>query len=165
MQMTKNTFGSVTAGRWTLSTLLFTLLILTLCLPSTAMAGDIEESFPFELDKWYDINFEEGPVTIHRVRVEIIESNIKSRVFRPGTKNDPMVQDVQIQVEYSNDAERDYEADLEIFWLDSKGHKIDGYEGEEDIDEEERREEMTALRSTLVYGLEVAKTLSVKISF
>ena len=136
-----------------------------LWMPALAGAEVIDKEFPFELDKWYDINFEDGPITIHRVRVEAIEGNFKSRVFRPGLKNDEMVQDVQIQVEYSNDASRDYEAELEIFWLDSEGRRIDGYQGEEDMDEEERREEMTALRSTLVYGLEVAKTLSVKITY
>ncbi len=141
------------------------LLTITMLVPTLAGAEVIEKKFPFELDEWFDINFEDGPITIHRVRVEAVDGNFKSRVFRPGLKNDEMVRDVQIQVEYSNDASKDIEAELEIFWLDSQGRKIDGYHGEEDMDEEERREEMTALRSTLVYGLDVAKTLSVKISY
>lgn len=146
--------------------------LVCLCLPCLAIsfvaplsADVIEKTFPFELGEWHDIEYEDGPLTIHRVRVEPIEGNFKSRVFRPGLKNDPMVRDVQIQVEYSNDSSRDVEAELEIFWLDSKGRRIDGYQGEEDMDEEERHEEMTALRSTLVYGLEVAKKLHVKIRF
>ncbi len=146
-------------------TLWAVIFVAFLLIPTLAGAEVIEKEFPFELGKWYDINFEDGPITVHRVRVEAVEGNFKSRVFRPGLKNDEMVRDVQIQVEYSNDASRDYEAELEIFWLDSKGRRIDGYHGEEDMDEEERREEMTALRSTLVYGLEVAETLSVKITF
>ena len=141
------------------------LLLAAVVFPALAHADVIEKKFPFKLDEWHDINYEDGPLTIHRVRVEAVSGNFKSRVFRPGLKNDPMVQDVQIQVEYSNDSSRDVDAELEIFWLDSKGRRIDGYHGEEDMDEEERHEEMTALRSTLVYGLEVAKSLSVKITF
>lgn len=128
-------------------------------------AETLERDFPFELDTWYDLDVEDGPVTLHRIRVASIEGNFKSRVFRPGTKKDGMVQDVQIQVEYSNDSTNDINAELEIFWLDAEGRRIDGYAGDEDMDEEERRSKMTALRSTLVYGLEVAKTLSVKILF
>ncbi len=139
-------------------------VLIALVVP-TASAGEIDTSFPFVLDEWIEINYEEDGLKIQRIRVETIESNFKSRVFRPGLKNDPLIQDVQIQVEYSNDTTRDVEADLEIFWVDAKGERIDGYAGEEDMDEGERNEEMTALRSTLVYGLDAAKKLEVKIKF
>ena len=139
------------------------ILMLLVALP--ASAETIEKTFPFELGKWHDIEVKDGALTIHRVRVEPVDGNFKSRVFRPGLKNDAMVRDVQIQVEYSNDMSRDVEAELEIFWLDAKGRRIDGYHGEEDMDEEERHDQMTALRSTLVYGLDVAKKLYVKIRF
>lgn len=144
--------------------LLIAFLAAGLLVPN-AGAETIERDFPFELDEWYTLDVSDGPLTLHRIRVAAIKSNFKSRVFRPGLKGDPMVRDVQIQIEYSNDSSKDVEAQLEIFWLDSKGRRIDGYEGEEDMDEEERHDEMTALRSTLVYGLEVAKTLSVKITY
>lgn len=148
-----------------LATALLTLFVVLLLAAAPAAAADIETSFPFVLDEWYDIDYEEDGLTIHRIRVEEVSANIKSRVFRPGIKDDPMVQDVQIQVEYSNDTDRDVEADLEIFWVDERGRRIDGYEGEEDMDEGERHEQMTALRSTLVYGLERAEKLDVKIRF
>ncbi len=146
----------------------YTLGAFALCLflaAGPSAAETIEKSFPFELDTWYDIEVEDGPAIIHRIRVASVDGNFKSRVFRPGTKKDGMVRDVQIQVEYSNDSSKDIDTDLEVFWLDAQGRKIDGYEGEEDMDEEQRRDKMTALRSTLVYGLDVAKTLSVKIRF
>lgn len=147
------------------ATVLAALALALLMLPGTLAAEDVDRSFPFELDTWYDLNVEADGITLHRVRVEKVDSNIKSRVFRPGIKDDPMIQDVQIQVEYSNDSRRDVEADLEIFWVDSRGRRIDGYEGEEDMDEGERYEQMTALRSTLTYGLDVAEKLDVKIRF
>ena len=144
---------------------LLSLLGASTLLAPVASAETIEREFPFELDKWFELGIEDGPVTFHRVRVEAVDSNFKSRVFRPGLKGDAMVRDVQIQVEYSNESSQDVETELEIFWLDARGRKIDGYHGEEDMDEEERHDEMTALRSTLVYGLDVAKTLSVKIKY
>ena len=130
-----------------------------------ASADVVEKTFPFKLDEWFDIDYEDGPLAIHRVRVKTMKGNFKSKVFRPGVDKDPMLQDVQVQVEYSNDMSRDIEAHLEIFWVDSKGRRIDGYDGTEDMDEEERHELMTSIRSTLVYGLDVAKKLKVKITF
>lgn len=145
--------------------LVLAVLALAFLMPQSLLGATIDKEFPFELDKWYDLGITDGDVTIHRVRVEAVSSNIKSRIFRPGLSNDPLVRDVQIQVEYSNDSSRDYEADLAIFWVDGQGRRIDGYEGEEDMDEEEQHEEMTALRSTLTYGLDVAKKLKVHIKF
>ena len=83
------------------------LLLLTVTVAVPAGADTIEKKFPFKLDKWYDIEYEDGDLTIHRVRVEAVEGNFKSRIFRPGMKSDGMFQDVQIQVEYSNDMSRD----------------------------------------------------------
>jgi hypothetical protein len=134
-----------------------------LAVAAPASAEKIEREFPFELDEWFAIDHQEGDVTIRRIRVET-KANVKSRIMRPGAKADPMVQDVQIQVEYTNDADRDIECELEIFWLDAEGRRIDGYDGKEDMEEDETGE-MTALRSTLAYGLEVAKKLSVKIVY
>lgn len=127
-----------------------------------AGAASISREFPFELDKWYELDVTDGPVTIHRVRVEHLDGNIKSTVFR-GT-NTEFVETVQIQVEYTNESDRDYDADLDIVWVDSQGREIDGYRDEEGIDEESH-DEMTAALSTSKYGLEVAKTLRVKIDF
>jgi len=141
-------------------------MVFGLMLPAaTSSAGSIDTTFPFELDTWFDINHEDGSVTIHRVRVAALEANIKSRVFRPGLKADPMVQDVQIQVEYSNSSKKDVEAELEIYWVDAKGRRIDGYKGNEDANGDESHERMTAARSTLVYGIEMASKLEVKIRF
>lgn len=125
-------------------------------------AVEIQKEFPFRLDEWFEIDVEDGPVTIHRIRVETKKGNVKSKVFRPG--NSKFLQTVQIQIEYTNDSKRDYEADLDIVWVDANGEEIDGYRDEEDIDEDER-DEMTAMLSTLKYGLEQAKTLRVGIKF
>lgn len=136
------------------------ILLLGLAVP--AAADTIEREFPFEVDTWFDIDFKDGDISVKRVRVKSIAGNFKSRVFRPGKTE--FVTDVQIQVAYSNRGRNDVEADLDIVWVDSKGREIDGYRGEEDMDEGEN-DEMTAAISTSKYGLEVAKKLVVKIDF
>ena len=135
---------------------------LVLCLAAPAAADTIEREFPFEVDQWFDLDYKDGDITVRRVRIKSVSGNFKSKVFRPG-KSD-FVTDVQIQVEYSNRGPNDVEADLDIVWVDSQGREIDGYRGEEDMDEGEN-DEMTAALSTLVYGLDVAKKLIVKIDF
>jgi len=144
----------------TLAAAMLGILGLSLFATLPAAAVEIETDFPFELDKWYDLDFEDGPVTLHRVRVVAQKSNVKSRLFRPS--NSEFSETVQIQVEYTNTADKDYEADIDIVWVDAKGNEIDGYRDEEGIDEDEH-DEMTMTFSTLRYGLEQAKTLRVKI--
>lgn len=125
-------------------------------------AANIQKEFPFAVDEWFDIDVTDGPVTIHRIRIATQKGNIKSKLFRPG--NSAFSATVQIQIEYTNDSSRDYDADLDIVWVDAKGNEIDGYRDEEGIDEDEK-DEMTAVLSTLKYGLEQAKTLRVGIRF
>lgn len=140
--------------------LLFALSLIFL--PSPSAAGEVQREFPFELDKWYDLDVTEGDVTVHRIRVERLKGNVKSKIFRPS--NSEFSVTVQIQIEYTNDAKRDYEADLDIVWVDANGNEIDGYRDDEDMDEEES-DEMTAAFSTSKYGLEQAKTLRVGIEW
>ena len=144
------------------SLFLLALGALLLCLAAPAAAETIEKEFPFEIDTWFDLDYEEGNLSVKRVQVKSIGGNFKSRVFRPGKTE--FVTDVQIQVEYANRGSNDVEARLDIVWVDSQGREIDGYRGEEDMDEGER-DEMTAAISTSRYGLEVAKKLIVKIDF
>lgn len=140
---------------------LFAFLFL-LAVAAPASAVTIEKDFPFELDTWYEIGHENGPIQIHRVRVKHVAGNLKSRVFRGNDTE--FVETVQIQVEYTNRSDDDVEADLDIVWVDSQGREIDGYREEEDMDEDEH-DEMTAALSTSKYGLEVAKTLKVRITY
>jgi len=138
------------------------LALLSLLLAATATAATINKDFPFEVDKWYDLDVVDGEVTIHRVRIEVQSGNVKSRIFRPS--NSEFSTTVQIQVSYTNDKSKDVEADIDIVWLDQAGKEIDGYRDEEDMDEDES-DKMTMTFSTSKYGLEVAKTLRVRIDF
>ncbi|MFI5143170.1 MAG: hypothetical protein ACHQQS_15535 [Thermoanaerobaculales bacterium] len=116
-----------------------------------------ESKVNFELDKWYEVNLKDGPVTLHRLRLERKGGLTKSAFFRPG--NSQYLEDVQIQIEYSNQADRDWRTDFEITWRDGAGKVIDGYRGDEQLDDRKDRDLATVTLSTLRYGLEKASTL------
>ncbi len=143
------------------------LVIMTMALMGSmfAYSGELTKNVNFALDKWVELNSTDGPVTIHRFR--IIEQKksgfTKSALFRPGNSENLM--EIQIQIEYSNDSSRDWDADIEIGWYDAQGKLIDGYNDTESINEDERKEEITVTLSTLKYGIEVAKKLKLHIEY
>jgi hypothetical protein len=137
-------------------------LVVTVALPTMA-AAQVNMTVDFDLDKWWDVEKTSGSVTVHRIRVKDQKSNIKSKLFRPG--NSEYLKTIVIEMEFSNDATRDIEADVNIEWKDSSGKTIDGYHDDEDFDEGERHEIQTITLSTLQYGLEVAKKLHIKIDW
>ena len=134
------------------------------CASFSLFAGEINKSVPFVLDEWIKLEISDGPVTIHRFRIEKKKGGItKSKLMRPG--NAEFLETIQIQIEYSNKSSRDWEADMDITWIDANGKTIDGYRDDEDLDDEEQYDQATVMLSTLKYGLERAKTLKIHISF
>jgi hypothetical protein len=127
------------------------------------LAGEVTKSVPFVLDEWTELQAVDGAVTLHRVRLTRQSGLTKSKLFRPGQGR--FLEDVQIQLEFSNDSTKDWEARLDVEWLDAAGEVVDGYDGEEGLDSEARREVQTVTLSTLKYGLARAKTLRFAISF
>lgn len=139
--------------------------LVALLAPSGAQAGEVDRSFPFELDRWFDLDVTDGPVTLHRIRVVEKTSGItKSSILRVGGSS-PFATTVVIELEYSNDSPRDWEAKVLAQWVDGQGRAIDGYDGDETLGEDERNEDTTMTISTIKYGLEVAREFEVKISF
>ncbi|MCB1050776.1 MAG: hypothetical protein H6510_10875 [Acidobacteria bacterium] len=143
--------------------MLRTLILMALC-GSLVFAGETKKNVPFKLDQWVELKSTDGPVTLHRIRiVEQSGGLTKSKLMRPG--NAEHLQTIQIQIEYSNSASRDWDAHLDIAWVDADGVVIDGYNDKENLDSEESYEKVTVTLSTLKYGLKRAKTLKVKISY
>lgn len=127
-------------------------------------AGEVSKSVPFEFDKWIDLNVTDGPCTLHRIRIVKKSGGVTKSLFaRPG--NSEYLEDVQIQLEYTNDATKDWEAHLTAEWLDGDGKVIDGYNDDESLDSESRADDTTVTLSTLKYGLQKAKKFNVKINF
>ncbi|MCB1044455.1 MAG: hypothetical protein KDC35_16045 [Acidobacteria bacterium] len=131
----------------------------------TAMAGEVSKNVNFQLDKWIELEVTDGPVTLHRIRIEKISAGglTKSKLFRPG--NSENLQEIQIQLEFSNDSSRDWEAHIDLGWYDGAGKLIDGYRDKENLDESENHDLATVTLSTLKYGIEAAKKLKFTIKF
>jgi hypothetical protein len=138
------------------------LMVAGMALP--ARAASIEKTFTFEVGKWYDLDVSEGPATVHRIRIAEQTGGItKSSIFRPTGSE--FLRTVQMQIEYSNAATKDWEAKFEVVWVDNDDKVIDGYRGTEDMDKKQNHDLMTVTLSTLKYGIDVGKKLRVKIDF
>ncbi|MEO7795783.1 MAG: hypothetical protein ABIV06_13520 [Thermoanaerobaculia bacterium] len=137
------------------------MLVVLCCGSGLAYADTAEKIVAFKLDEWIDLASTDGPVTLHRIRV-VREGGIsKSTFIRPG--NSQYLVDVQIQLEYTNDSRKDWEAKFDVESLDSGGEAIDVYRGDEGLDSEQLHEEQTVTLSTLQYGLEKARKLKIRI--
>jgi hypothetical protein len=130
--------------------------------PRRVEGATLQRTVPFALDQWVDLDLKDGPVTIHRLRVERKGGRgFKSVISRPGTTE--FLQDVQIQVEFSNTSTSDWKVKADIVWLDASDKVIDGYKGAEGLDDRSSHELATMLFSTLKYGLDVARTLRIEL--
>jgi hypothetical protein len=140
------------------------LVVAVLLCGSPLRAAEFEKSYDFALNEWLEIDSTDGPVTLHRIRLNPKETRIKrSALQRPF--NSEFLETVQIQLEYTNEGDRQWEARIEVRWLDAEGEIIDGYGANEDLDKRSAREVANVSLSTLKYGLRAAKTLQVKINF
>ena len=138
-------------------------LLAAFVLAAPAFAGEVEKKVPFALDQWIDLAATDGPVTLHRIRLVKQGGVTKSSFVRPG--NAQFLEDVQIQLEFTNDASKDWEARVHFVWLDGNGETIDGYDDNENLDSDSRHDQQTVTLSTLRYGLARAKQLEIRISF
>jgi hypothetical protein len=143
--------------------LALTLAFLVLLVPKPTLGETVSRTFPFEADKWYALDdTKDGPVTLHRIQVARQQGRLtKSTLFRPG--NTEYLASIEVKLEYSNSATRDWKAKFHLALLDDGGQEIDGYNGTESLDEQENHNLVTIKLSTLKYGLERARKLRVVI--
>ncbi len=118
----------------------------------------VTRSFPFELGRWYELDVKEGPITLHRIRLDRqAPGSLKSHV-RGANEYDT---DVKVELEYSNQASSDWEVAFRVTWMDDSGEPIDGYTGSHGLDEKKAFERTGGSVTTLKYGLVRAKKLKV----
>ncbi len=131
--------------------------------PRPTFAEEVNRLFSFEPDKWYSLDdAKEGPVTLHRIQVALQRGRFtKSTLFRPG--NSDYLASIEIKLEYSNSATKDWKAKFNLALLDENGQEIDGYNGKDDLNEQESHNMVTIKLSTLKYALERARKLRVVI--
>jgi hypothetical protein len=138
-------------------------VLLAALAPRPAFAEDVNRLFTFEADKWFSLDdVKEGPVTLHRIQVAVQRGRFtKSALFRPG--NSDFLAAIEIKLEYSNSATKDWKGKFNLALLDENGVEIDGYNGKEDLNEQESHNMVTIKLSTLKYALERARKFRVGI--
>lgn len=136
---------------------------LAILVAASALAGGpVDKAVPFELGTWIELEHTEGPVVLHRIRVvEQTGTITKSTIFRPVGSE--YLKTVQIQLEYSNSATKDWECFMQVEWVDADDKVIDGYRDSESLDDREAHDAATVTLSTLKYGLEKGKTLKIRL--
>ena len=91
------------------------------------------------------------------------KGSIKSRIARPS--NSRYLEDVRLEIEYSNDASRDWELTVRGEWTDARGEAIDGVDQTESLDDGKRFESVTITFPTLRYGLDHGTKLKLELFF
>jgi hypothetical protein len=141
-----------------------TLIVLLSTLGAAANAAEFVETYEFAVDEWRPIEESDGPVTLHRIRVDRKEDRLtKSALVRPY--NQEYLEPVRIQLEYSNESSRKWRARIGVRWLDEDGTVIDGFSANETLQKKSAKKIVQASVSTLKYGISRARTLEVEIRF
>jgi len=134
-----------------------TLLAATVLARPASAQTSVDKTVPFELEKWYELNVKEGPITLHRIRLERgAGGGLKSRVT--GGEDEYRVP-VKVELEYTNAASSDWRAVFRVSWVDDGGETIDGYNGSHQLSEKKDFERTGGTVTTLRYGLARAKKL------
>jgi len=136
---------------------MLTLLAATVLSAPVSAQTSVDKTLPFELDKWYELNVKEGPITLHRIRLERgVGGGLKSRVTGG---EDEYRAPLKVELEYSNAASSDWRVVFRISWTDDSGEAIDGYNGSHQLSEKKDFERTGGTVMTLRYGLARARKL------
>ncbi len=146
-----------------LRTSLMTLAAAAALVAPAAAQTLVDKTLPFELDKWYELKATDGPITLHRLRLERQGGGgLKARVTRGA--DEEYAAPVKVELEYSNAASTDWRAVFRITWVDDAGETIDGYNGSHQLDEKKDFARTGGTVTTLKYGLAKARRLRVLLS-
>lgn len=137
------------------------LAVAALAVPAAAQTT-VDKTLPFELDKWYELNVKEGPITLHRLHLER-QGGVPLKARVAGSDEEFRVP-VKVEIEYSNIASTDWKAVVRITWLDEHGEVIDGYNDSAGLDEKKDFNRTGGTVVTLKYGLAHARKLRVLVS-
>ena len=141
---------------------LLVFLLLAVAGSGAAHGAEVIRSYEFEVDAWQELALSDGPVTLHRIRIDRKEDRLTKAVLsRPH--NQQYLEPVRFQLEYSNGASEKWRARVTVRWVDSEGRVIDGFSANETLAKKSAYKIVQASVSTLKYGLESAKTLQVEI--
>jgi hypothetical protein len=138
----------------------FAVVALAALAVSAQAQTSVNRTVDFEFDRWFDLNVKEGPVTLHRLRLEREGSGLRDKIAGGGE----FKVGVKVQLEYSNEASRDWDANFHVVWMDDSGEPIDGYTSTEELEENKKFERAGGSVTTVKYGLARAKKLKIVVN-
>ena len=129
-----------------------------------ASGEEVVKTYEFAVDEWFEIGSSDGPVTLHRIRIDRKEDRLtKSMLARPY--NQQYLEPIRFQLEYTNGSSEKWRARITVRWLDEEGRIIDAFSANEVMAKKSAHKVAQASVSTLKYGLERAATLEVEVRF
>jgi hypothetical protein len=135
------------------------LLALVYLAPAEPLRAATTKSFDFALETWFDVEHTEGAVTVHRARLTRKSGGFSVK----SPANEPNLQAVEVQIEYSNETDRKWKGWYTIRWLDENGTLIDGFQDKGGFTAKSARRLVNTSVTTLKYGLDRAKKLEIEI--
>jgi hypothetical protein len=122
----------------------------------------VDKTLPFELDKWYELSAKEGPITLHRLRLER-QGGVPLKARVAGSDDEFRVP-VKVEIEYSNVSSTDWKGVVRLTWFDEHGELVDGYNGTVGLDEKKDFNRSGGTVVTLKYGLAHARKLRILVN-
>ena len=129
-----------------------------------AQGAEVVKTYEFEVDRWHEIGLADGPVTLHRIRIDRKEDRLtKSVLARPY--NQQYLEPIRFQLDYTTGSSSKWKARVTVRSLDEEGRVIDGFSANETLQKKSANKIAQASVATLKYGLQRAQTLEVEIRF
>lgn len=130
-------------------------------LPATAQ--NVQRTIPFEVDQWVDLEVVNGAITLHRFRLVRDNTLVEPKLL--GSKPDFEFHDgLQFQLEFTNDGDYNWKADVRLEWKDDRDALIEGMAGQVTLNKRKRHHVRKVTDIALRYGIQRAEQLELKIT-
>lgn len=142
------------------------LLICGLAVAGAVAADGAEtvKTYQFSVDTWNPVSVEDGPVTLHRIRLDRKHDRLTQATLSRRA-NEEYLQPIRYHLEYSNTSSAKRRLRVTVRWLDEEGRVIDGFGATETLAKKSAQRVVQSSVATLKYGLDRAVTLEVELRF
>ncbi|MEM6704280.1 MAG: hypothetical protein AAF690_16305 [Acidobacteriota bacterium] len=128
-----------------------------------ATAQKVQRTLPFEVDQWIDLEVVNGAITLHRFRIVRDNTLVEPKLL--GSKPDFEFHDgLQFQLEFTNDGDYNWKADVRLEWKDDREALIEGMSGQVTLNKRKRHHVRKVTDVALRYGIQRAQQLELKIT-
>ncbi len=127
---------------------------------SPAAAESWKKTVPFAVDQWIEVGATDGAVTVHRLRLSSGVSEVGRRL-----RGSDYTEALRLELEFTNDSDTDWKAQLQVVWEDQSGETIQGLDTKVDLDDKSKRAIRKDGVTAFSYGLRKASKLRIDLRF